>query len=134
MLCRKRPTKNYYAFGDGYRRCAGRQMAFSEMKMYLYKVLKNYKISLTDPTQKLNIKTYVTVQAMMAVEEPIKLLVKKRWFLYFLINQMITGHYCVQPFNEVAMYRVYGSETIAECNLILNFDLLFLVEFYCISI
>ena len=53
-------------------------MAFSEMKMYLYKMLKNHNVSLVDPKQELHIKTYVTVQAMMAVEEPIRLLVQKR--------------------------------------------------------
>lgn len=53
-------------------------MAMSEMKMYFFRMLKNYNVSLADDQTQPKIKSYVTVQAMMAVEEPINLIVQKR--------------------------------------------------------
>eukprot|EP00111_Clytia_hemisphaerica_P003611 TCONS_00010304-protein len=73
-----KPSRHYYPFGDGYRMCPGKEMALSEIKTYLASMLKNFDLSLVDENQELCVKSYISAQTTMAVDEPIQIRVQKR--------------------------------------------------------
>lgn len=77
-----KPDRNERAslmsFGGGYRMCPGKLLAMSEIKMYFAYILKNYDIKLVREDQVLDVKSYVTVQAMMTVNQEIKIRVEQR--------------------------------------------------------
>lgn len=78
LLYRNKKPGHYYPFGDGYRMCLGKMMALSEIKMYFALLLRNFDIKLANEKQGLKTKSYLTVQTVMLVEEPIKIVVEKR--------------------------------------------------------
>lgn len=60
------------------RGCVGKEMAMTEMKLYFAKLLSKYQVKLADRNQALNVRSHLTIQAMMAVEDPVKLQVTTR--------------------------------------------------------
>lgn len=68
----------FMSFGGGYRMCPGKLLALSEIKMYFAYILKNYDLKLVNEDQALDVKSYVTVQAMLVVNDPIKMRVEQR--------------------------------------------------------
>jgi len=78
LLYRDKKPGHFYPFGDGYRMCPGKMMALSEIKMYFALLLKNFNIRLADKEQELKTKSYLTVQTVMIVEEPVEIVVAQR--------------------------------------------------------